>query len=236
MVRSVFQAGLGPVLLAAWVVGCGESTSRLELRLVSPLSVPGEADQLVVRVYTGTIAIGGESYRLGEPGRDAWPMLVPIIGVGARQHAVSLVVELQTTQDGPSETVAFATASAMFPDGGVQTVAIEIPRACIDRDGDGYGVGLGCRGPDCDDERAEVPGQLDCPAVDPNRCGDSPRPCAGSQVCYGAACRDPCEREKECAGVGQTCLRSEGVCVCRTPCDQVEGCFPFECIEGCCVR
>src|SRR5262245_46012936 len=34
--------------------------------------------------------------------------------------------------------------------------AADAPLPCLDKDGDGYGVGAGCLGPDCDDENPLV--------------------------------------------------------------------------------
>lgn len=74
-------------------------------------------------------------------------------------------------------------------------------QACADEDGDGFGLGSGCLGPDCDDTNA---------SINPNAseiCGD-----AINQDCTGGdlACPEECEdADRDGFGVGRGCLGAD---------------------------
>jgi hypothetical protein len=77
--------------------------------------------------------------------------------------------------DAPAEAAADVALEASAPDATRDVAATDARPNCADVDGDGYGVGAGCLGTDCDDAKAEIhPGAMErCNGVDENCDGDA---------------------------------------------------------------
>lgn len=127
----------------------------------------------------------------------------------------------------------------VLPDGAPASLRQCVPRGglcpgCIDRDGDGYGVGAACLGPDCNDGDRDIhPGATEvCDTIDnncdgradegfdigrdANHCGGCNRRCAPGRACCGGECVDldtspthcgVCDRA--CSGDGAACCAGE---------------------------
>ncbi len=89
-------------------------------------------------------------------------------------------------------------------------------QVCIDRDGDGFGLGPGCRGPDCDDDAAGVNFVADeiCNGVDDD-CDDA---VDENAVGAGAACATGFPGR--CGAGVNTCVEGSLTCVAPTPVDE----------------
>jgi hypothetical protein len=134
-----------------------------------------------------------------------------------------------------------ADAGLGASDGGVVRQCLPVTRlcpGCIDHDGDGYGIGADCLGPDCDDHDPNIhPGATEicdgrdnnCDGQidegfdlmnDVNNCGACSRPgdphgCAtdGSQLCCAGVCRNLRTDDANCGGCG---VASTGKNICQT--------------------
>ncbi|MBI2376854.1 MAG: hypothetical protein HYV07_22840 [Deltaproteobacteria bacterium] len=244
-------------------LGCTRASPSLLVEVTSSLAIPAETDSLVARVLTidGAKLLEEQSYALGSAPNDVWPQTLPIISGETSPTDFALVVELRKTRGGaPSDVMGFASAQARFPDFGTREVPLPVPRVCTDEDYDEYGLGLGCRGPDCDDSRPEVPVDLSCDSDagvgDASRDGGSrdggrdagfpdggPIPCdrtdAGSCgpgfVCTPLGrCARECVVDRDCGRPWLMCLQTIEACFCRVPCRPAGGCGPYACVDGCC--
>ncbi len=166
---------LSAALLSAALLSCGGGTGWILVRVtaadeLAPLDAATELDSIVLSATPD----GCEARSVRLPPQDGAPVVLP----------GELVIEL--TQDCASERVTLlaeglrggrivATAGPVEAEvdeaGGTVTLALR--RLCSDADGDGHGDGAGCRGPDCDDARADAfPGA-------PERCNDRDDDCDG---------------------------------------------------------
>ncbi len=160
--------------------------------------------------------------------------------------------------------VGFGEIDVSFPRTGSDTVRLDVPRSCIDSDHDGYGLGFGCKRPDCDDTDPNVPSRGLCPGfggpdagpqdaapdagpvdagpVDAgpdaglpgDLCGGA-NTCAPEEACLAQMCFKRCATNEDCGALTLGCLDTIGVCICRVPCPNGDqDCGPYECIDGCC--
>ncbi len=93
---------------------------------------------------------------------------------------------------------------------------------CLDRDGDGYGVGDGCRGPDCDDLVATC--TTDCETDRDGADGDGVPDCA--EVCADA--------DGDTFGQGPSCLGpdcDDAQAACTTDCSDLDGDGAPNCVD-----
>ena len=109
---------------------------------------------------------------------------------------------------------------------------------CIDRDGDGYGIGAGCRGPDCNDHDPNIhPGAPElCDGIDNNcdgridegfdlqtdgqncgRCGVACNAGADDKCCAGQCARTNVSRD-HCGACGARCNQAGQAC-CTGACE-----------------
>jgi hypothetical protein len=138
---------------------------------------------------------------------------------------------------------ALAPDAGFDPDAGSEPVYRQcVPQSglcpgCIDHDGDRYGVGADCLGPDCDDRDPTVhPGAVevcdgkdnDCNGIiddpfdlrtDDLNCGHCGRACdvAGGQKCCEGDCVDVASSALHCGACGQRCS-GEGLACCSGSC------------------
>lgn len=154
---------------------CKQESGRLYVEISSSLLIPAEANTLVVRV-TGPTTTEEKSYTLGEAPRDVWPQVLPILGDDV-EKPLMIAVELRLLKSGmPSVAVGYGEIAAVLPSSGEGRIALDVARACVDNDNDGYGVGFGCANPDCDDTRNDVPFPTFCPNQLPPPPGDAGLP------------------------------------------------------------
>jgi hypothetical protein len=217
---------LAAASIAIFAAACDDSGARLYVEITSELQIPSETNALAVRVEQPAGAMEERSFDLGEPPRDTWPQVLPIIaGNGAKN--ISIAVELRVLRAGqPSIAVGYSRIDATLPRSGESTIAVDVPRACEDLDGDGYGNGFGCASPDCDDTRRDVPDPIFCP-VDPPPPpppdGGVPPPDGGVADPDGGVPDSGAPRGVECpAGSGWFC-------------DFAETCVGGQCWEPCAV-
>lgn len=246
--------------IAPCLAACGEPAVVVEI--VSDLGIPRETNSLVARVDDGT-AVVEETYALGDPPRDGWPQTLPILAGTGRERA-TVAAELRISASGmPSVVVGYGEREIHFPRSGYDTVRLEVPRSCIDSDGDGFGIGFGCKRPDCDDTNGTVPAEAFCPGygvVDAGVADAGPPPDAGpsdgglpdtgapdsgveacggdicqpDETCLNQQCLLRCETTLDCGEIHLACLEQFGVCICRVPCFNVDDCGPYVCVDGCC--
>lgn len=150
------------ICLAA--AGCSnERPPALVLRLFSELTIGEETNNLGVRLVADGAPLEEASYPLGEGDRAAWPQTLPIVAEGTHPKELEIALELRWAESGrPSVVVGYRAVTAAFPERGREYADVGIPRACEDKDDDGYGVGFGCDKPDCDDTDPEVPAVRFC--------------------------------------------------------------------------
>jgi hypothetical protein len=164
-----------------------------------------------------------------------------ICSTGAQLYSTLSLGDLDTNGNGIDDAMSFGAYLTLVP----ATIADgTFPPACLDADGDLYGVGVDCRDRDCDDTRATVnPEAFElCDGLD-NDCDtvvdDNPRDvgalcgCDGTIVCSGSgtlSCADPGANacggcsvlsqppDSPCGNCGTTfCLNSEET-ACDDPC------------------
>lgn len=246
-------------------VGCdGAGASALVVSIRSSLEIPAETDTLVVRIVESDGTSTERSYGLGEPPRDAWPQTLPVLPGRRGGERVTIAGELRVSVVGmPSVVVGYGETAATLPERAQSGVDLDIPPACIDADGDSYGTGFGCKRPDCDDTRSDVPDPNFCSGVRPpppdggprdggappapdsgvpaRRDGGTPAsPCDGSvtcaadETCLGGQCYRRCRDTRDCREVSYGCLDRLGVCICRVPCATSNDCGPYTCVDRCC--
>jgi len=138
------------------------------------------------------------------------------------------------------------------PDGGASTLRQCLPHSglcpgCIDNDGDGYGIGAGCRGPDCNDNDPSIhPGATEiCDGVDNNcngqiddgfdlqsdnsNCGRCGLACNGGgddKCCAGTCVRTNTSRD-HCGACGAACNTTGQACCtgsCKNTLAEVANC------------
>jgi hypothetical protein len=218
------------LIAAVSLAACSEESGRLYVEITSSLSIPRETNALVVRVQKnppGSGDSGEKSYLLGEPPRDVWPQVLPILGDGFEAD-LAITVELRLSRPAmPSVGVGFGEKRATLPRIGSETITLDVARSCEDRDGDTYGTGFGCSNPDCDDTRPDVPFPIFCPNDIPpvNDAGVPPPPDSGvpepdGGVSLDADLPDADDPGLICELVGTEC-----------PPDQV--CFSGRCWDPC---
>jgi hypothetical protein len=218
----------------------------LIVRIRSPLTIARETNQIVARVTPEGGMATEQGYDLGAPPRDHWPQTLPIIA-GQETRSFALRVELRRSAQGQASVeVGFAETSTRIAQG-QRTMDMVVPRDCMDMDGDGYGVGFGCKGPDCDDTRADIPDQNPCPpapdggvgsdggmpgGLGPCILGDS-NPCQPGQACVAMQCFQECSDSVPCADLSYGCVPGFDVCLCKAPCFTFQ-CSASACVNGCC--
>ncbi|MFT7622583.1 MAG: putative repeat protein (TIGR01451 family), partial [Myxococcota bacterium] len=121
-------------------------------------------------------------------------------------------VELQCGTD-PSSSLSVPTD--LDNDGGC-----DVLDACVDVDGDGYGEGLSCTGPDCDDTAPLC-------TID----------CADTDLDGQADCSEGCvDADGDGYGVGPACIGldcNEGIAACTTVCSDADSDGLDDCDDGC---
>ncbi|MBI5509601.1 MAG: hypothetical protein HY903_12685 [Deltaproteobacteria bacterium] len=210
---------------------CAEANASLQVELSSPLSIPGETNELNVQVSAAGTVIGRGNYLLGPAPRDRWPQTLPIVGKDREAQTVAIVFELRMSIPGvAAAVVGYAEAQGELDRDGESVLPVVVPRQCIDADGDGYGVGAGCLGPDCADDLPEVPAVTACAVVG---CATA-NPCGGDRVCFDGVCTARCAVAADCGGSHLTCQLPEGACVCQKPCSLSSECgFCFPAPDNC---
>jgi hypothetical protein len=247
------------------ILACHDSNDpTLLVRITSSLSIPQETDTLVARVVENGTSTE-RTYLLGDPPRDAWPQILPVIAGNNSAKMVTVAGELRFSPVGrPSVVVGYGETRAEFPVAGERMVDLDVPRACVDLDGDGYGNGFGCAQPDCDDRRADVPSpnfslcpglgspdggaSMDAGATDsgrpsrdagvdggfPDLCGARDVTCAANETCLSGQCYRRCETNLDCGEFDLGCINPPGICICRRMCNNNTDCGPYQCRDGCC--
>lgn len=243
------------VIAAIALVACSDPNGRLFVEISSSLTIPRETNSLTVRVMPAGGTLAEKSYSLGDPPRDVWPQVLPILAdSGSRQ--LTITAEAVLLRSGmPSVIVGYGSKDATLPQIGEDMIQLDVAPQCEDKDGDGYGVGFGCANPDCDDARADVPDPVFCPMIHPQTdggvqgdggppsdggpgfiCDITGTQCPNGQVCFSGGCFYPCDNDSNCDLVNEACLESVHVCICRVPCgDEIPCIFGGECIDGCCT-
>jgi hypothetical protein len=255
-VRGAAIAGL------ALILGCEATTGSLVVQISSSLEIPGETDQLIVRVFDRTTPLTEQSYTLGRAPRDVWPMVQQIVRGPKTPKRITVAAELRRrSSDDTLLLVGYAALEVELPETGERTIALEVERTCEDQDRDERGIGSGCRGQDCDDEDPSRPvpepcgpspdagvvmdagfPRLDAGLVrdagfmrpDAGFCGPTQERCAPDEVCVRNYCRTRCMTSRECPDTRYTCNTQLGVCFCDFPCDNDDRCRPYVCEDGCC--
>ena len=231
-------AGLTIGLVALGLAGCGpETRPALIVELESSLEIGVDTNSIALRIRRDESLLYQVSHALGDPPRDAWPQTVPIVSNDEALGPVTLEVELLWTEAGmPSATVGFTELTITVPTSGADVQTVVVPRACDDADGDTYGEGFGCRGPDCDEGNADIPARLQCPDWPLGSPGDmcGAFVCNEDQTCFDGQCLQTCVSNSDCGESFILCFRPIGVCVCRLPCTASTSCGPYQCREGCC--
>lgn len=232
-IRSSWNSALSHAIVAASMsgfCGCGEETPALLAEIRSPLAIPTQTNELVVRIKTGDQILKQVSSSLGLPPRDAWPQTLPIVAGAKHRSRISVEIELRMNLPGVStDAVGYSRSAFEFPETGTLEALFEVARICADVDGDGYGVGRGCLGPDCDETSTDVPRLLPCQTVACTPGGDD---CDSEQICHQDACVPRCDTESAlCSGMHVKCDAPSGACVCRSPCVEqadCQFCWPSE--------
>jgi hypothetical protein len=230
----------------------GSSADALILRITSPLTIPRETNQLVATVTPQGGASAIDSYDLGAPPRDGWPQTLPIVAGDHSGRMLDLQIELRNSSPNrASVAVGFAEMSASIPASGEETRDVVVPRNCTDMDGDGYGVGFGCIGPDCNDMDPTIPAMRPCPGMGDTdggvgdggssdggllggfgKCLPGANPCSPDQACFMGVCFQKCSDSVPCADLSYGCLPGLDVCLCKAPCGIL--CNASACVNGCC--
>jgi hypothetical protein len=234
------------LLIVLVLASCDDDPSSVIVEIHSDLQIPREANSLIARVQHDGHTIAEETYSLGEPPRDRWPQTLPLIAGSTYDDRVTLAAEARIALSGPSVVAGFGEIEVIFPESGTETIRFELPRSCIDEDDDGYGIGFGCKRPDCDDANVDIPERELCPGfvvpdagtpdVGPKDGGpdagpedggapiDGGAPDAGGFGCGATTC-----------GAGQTCLGD----MCWKSCATNEDCgdLSLGCLEnfGVCI-
>lgn len=264
LLNSDVRRGARLLILLALASCRADAPPALIVDISSDLTIPAETNGLAVRVRADGEERIESTYELGTAPRDRWPQSLPIVAGDDTPARISVAAELRVEQDGrPSVVVGYGDIDEPFPVSGETRVGLLVERACVDADGDGFGVGFGCVSPDCDDTDPNAPAVYFCgqgPAPDggvrdggprdggpPGRDGGiNPPPrdggsetcggdiCEANETCFVGACRRSCTRNEDCGEVHLACLTRYGVCICRAPCPGGDECGPLECVDGCC--
>jgi hypothetical protein len=249
--------------LLAIAASCDDGAPSVIVEISSDLEIPRETNSLVARVQSDGRTIAEETYSLGDAPRDRWPQTLPLISGATYDERVSIAAEARLALTGPSVVVAYGEMEIEFPTSGSETVELALPRSCVDSDRDGFGIGFGCKRPDCDDTDSTIPSPNFCPGfgapdagpmdVGPIEAGPDAGPidaapdsgvpgptcgtttCSADQTCLGDQCWKSCATNEDCGALALGCLEEFGVCICRAPCfNGDQDCGPYECIDGCC--
>jgi hypothetical protein len=245
------------------LLSCSNDPPSVVVELRSDLEIPRETNSLVARLQSSGRIIAEETYSLGEAPRDRWPQTLPVIAGEVRDQPIAFAAEARISRTGPSVVVGFGEVQFAFPASGSATVALDLPRSCIDDDRDGFGIGFGCKRPDCDDTDFSIPipnfcpglgapdagpidatpdaGPVDAEPVDAAPDTGVPGPTCGTttcnpdQTCLADQCWKSCTTNEDCGALSLGCIEEFGVCICRAPCfNGDQDCGPYECIDGCC--
>lgn len=244
------------------LLACDDDGPAVVLEIASDLAIPGETNTLVARVQQDGATLAEETYPLGDPPRDQWPQTLPIVAGARADDRVMVAAELRVSTPGmPSVVVGYGEREVAFPRRGYETLRLDVPRSCIDADSDGFGIGFGCKRPDCDDTDPRVPEEEFCPGQFPDAgIPDVPDagppqdggpdagvgPDSGTEICNGEICQPnerclmnqclrECSTSQDCGTIELACLEQFGVCICRVPCfNRGQDCGPYECVDGCC--
>ena len=149
--------------IALALVACDGDPPSVVVEIQSDLEIPRETNSLLARVQFDGRTIAEETYALGDPPRDRWPQTLPLIAGDTYDDRVMLFAEARIAISGPSAIAGFGQIEVVFPESGSDTLVLELPRACRDDDHDGYGIGFGCKKPDCDDTNDRIPYPSLCP-------------------------------------------------------------------------
>lgn len=250
-----------PIAILLALFACDDDGPAVVLEIASDLTIPGETNSLVARVQEGGATLAEETYALGDPPRDQWPQTLPVVAGGRADDRVMVAAELRISAPGmPSVVVGYGEREVAFPRSGYETVHLDVPRSCIDADADGFGIGFGCKRPDCDDTDPRVPAEEFCPGQSPDAgvpdardagpggdggvdagvrldggtdlCGGDV--CEPNERCLMDQCLTRCRTNQDCGTLELACLEQFGVCICRVPCFNGNECGPYECVDGCC--
>jgi len=160
--RGWMQAGLVTLLAAGLLAlpGCSDDTTSGETGLflvlddgAASLISPTDFDSFGLQV----VSDGAVRFGVKEPFPDgtAFPQSLKLLAGPVRG-----TVTIRALLFRGAATVAQGSAEAEVVEGQMRRVGVllesGVARLCDDADGDGYGSGLGCLGPDCDDSSAAV--------------------------------------------------------------------------------
>jgi hypothetical protein len=239
------------VVLSSSALGCtADGPPELILRISSTLNIPHETNLLVARVQPMNGSNSERSYELGMPPRGSWPQTLPIVAGERSSRDLSIAIELRNSLPGmASVAVGYVEQAAEVPPAGEATINVVVPRACTDPDGDAYGIGFGCLGPDCNESRSDVPDPVPCPMTSrpdggvsdqdgggqggPN-CENGGAPCGSGDVCFMGQCIKHCTSSSDCGDLSFGCVPVIDLCLCKVPCFEPIDCGMNGCVDGCC--
>lgn len=234
-------------LLAALMLGSAGCDNEVQPEVLvvinSPLVIGKEVKELRATLVPAGITV---PFALGSPGEAVWPQTLPIFAGRRSPLEFDLTIELVNAAppDQPEVVVGSTSAAAREPVQGVRTLYLGVPRACDDPDGDGYGIGPGCKAPDCAEMNSDIPANTPCPGGEAADGGmGTPglmgclggTPCPDGQGCFANTCFPRCDTT-DCADLGYGCVpfQTQSLCQCKVPCSADGGCGKFECMNGCC--
>ena len=213
--------------LLAILVSCSADQPAVIVEISSDLSIPTETNSLVARIQESGTTLAEKTYTLGEAPNDRWPQTLPLLPGDGHGANVDVAAELRITAPGmPSVVVGYGERTIQFPNEGEETVTLDVPRSCVDADDDGFGIGFGCKRPDCDDTDPRVPAEAFCPGFG--------IPDAGQPADTGVVTDAGQPADAGDAGVVDTGPPDSGIELCGAEvCEPDETCLNQQCLQSC---